>query len=127
MGRVIFESVPSSGTMKQRTGPDIPGEARCRFRFMEPDENAFGPDFPDAVRQLRKRALAADGLFQSTPPAMIVGVADAVLPREIFDALPEGGLLSHTWEFTPAACVPFDKDINSDKRARPDRARPSWR
>jgi hypothetical protein len=76
---------------------------------MEPDENAFGPEFPDAVRQLRKRALAADGLFKSSPPPMIGGVADAVLPREIFDALPEGGLLSHTWEFTPVACVPFDR------------------
>ncbi len=110
MGRVIFESVPATGTMKQRTGSDIPGEARCRFRFMEPEESAFGPDFPNSVRQLRKRVLAADGLFKSSPPPMISGVADAVLPKEIFGALPEGGLLSHTWEFTPSACVPVDKD-----------------
>ena len=111
MGRVIFESAPATATMKQPKGPDIPGQALCRFRFMEPDENAFGPDFLDAVRQLRKRALAADGLFKSAAPPMIVGVADAVLPKEIFDALPEGGLLSHTWEFTPAACIPFDKHV----------------
>jgi hypothetical protein len=110
MGRVIFESVPAAGTMKQRTGPDIPGEARCRFRFMEPDGNAFGPDFSDSVRQLRKRASAADGQFRSSPPPTIAGVADAALPKEIFDALPEGGLLSHTWEFTPSACIPFEKD-----------------
>jgi hypothetical protein len=77
---------------------------------MEPDENAFGPEFPGSVRHLRKRALAADGLFKSSAPPEIVGVADAVLPKEIFDALPEGGLLSYTWEFTPSACVPFDKD-----------------
>lgn len=104
MGRVIFETKRVPAVMRQRMGHEISGEATCRVRLIDPEENALGPDFPGTVRRLRER-LGPDGLATSSPPPTLIGAAEAVVPRELFDSLPDDALISFHWEFTPASCL----------------------
>jgi hypothetical protein len=83
----------------------VAGEAYCRVRVMEPHENAFGPDFEGSMRRLRSR-LATDGTFAAAAPAPALRAPDAIIPRSIFDALPDAALVSFHWEFhVSGACA----------------------
>lgn len=100
MGRVLFEITPVPAVMKQRTG-SVSGLATCRVDLIEPADNAFGADFPDSVRNLRKR-VAPDGSVRSKPPEQFLATtAEAVVPRDLLDALPDAALLAFRWGFTP--------------------------
>lgn len=100
MGQVIFETKPVRAVMKHGTGAEISGEAKCRVRLIDAQENALGPNFPGTVRHMRQR-LGPDGLARSSPPPDLVGASDAVLPRELFDSLADDALISFHWEFEP--------------------------
>lgn len=111
MGRVLFEITPVPATMKRRSGPDVSGLATCRVDLIEPADNAFGADFPDSVRNLRKNRLASDGSLRSRPPErFVVTTAEAVVPPDLLDSLPDAALVAFRWGFTPEFCVPADED-----------------
>jgi hypothetical protein len=100
MGQMIFESKPVPAVMRHRNGSEIAGEAKCRVRLIDSEDNALGPNFPGTVRLMRLR-LGPDGLARSSPPPDLRGAADAVLPRELFDSLADDALISFHWEFEP--------------------------
>jgi len=111
MGRVLLETTPVPATVKRRGGPDVSGLATCRVDLIEPADNAFGADFPDSVRNLRQRCLAADGSLRSRPPQQLMTTsAEAVVPRDTINSLPDAALLAFRWGFTPDTCVPPEKD-----------------
>ena len=110
MGRVLFEITPVPAVMKQPTG-SIPGLATCRVDVIDPADNAFGADFPDSVRNLRKRAVAADGSVRSKPPKEVMATAaEAVVTRELLATLPDDALLAFRWGFTPGHTASPDKE-----------------
>jgi hypothetical protein len=109
MGRVLFEITPVPAVMKHPTGA-VPGLATCRVDLIDPADNAFGADFPESVRSLRKRAAAADGSVRSKPPEEVMATAaEAVVTRELLATLPDAALLAFRWGFTPGNVIP-DKD-----------------
>ena len=102
MSRVLFEITPVPAVAHQRTGP-IAGLATCRVDLIEPVDNAFGADFPDSVRNLRKR-VAPDGSVRSKPPEELMTTsAEAVVPRDLLVTLPDAALLAFRWGFTPGS------------------------
>jgi hypothetical protein len=93
MGRVLFEI------------------ATCRIDLIEPADNAFGADFPDSVRSLRQRCLAADGSLRPRPPDELMAMtAEAVVPRDLIGSLPDAAVLAFRWSFTPNSCVSLEKN-----------------
>ena len=36
--------------------------------------------------------------------------AEALVPRDLLNSLPDSALLAFRWEFTSDSCVPLDKD-----------------
>jgi hypothetical protein len=99
-------------TMKRRGGPDVSGVATCRLDLIEPADNAFGADFPDSVRSLRQRCVTPDGSLRSRPPEQLMTTsAEAVVPRDLLDSLPDSALLAFRWGFTPDSCVRPDPDL----------------
>ena len=109
MGRVILSITPVEATMKRRDGGSIPGLAKCRVELIDQEESALGADLPDSVRSMRQRCSASGGALRSTiPDPNVVTAAEAILTRELLDALPDAGLIAFRWEFTPTACVPPD-------------------
>jgi len=102
MGQVIFETKPVPAVMRHRNGSEISGQAKCRVRLIDPEDNALGPNFPGTVGRMRQR-LAIDGLARSSPPADLIGAEDAVIPRELFDSLADDALISFHWEFEPGS------------------------
>jgi hypothetical protein len=109
VGRMLFQMTPVPAVMKHPTGP-VPGLATCRVDVIDPADNAFGADFPDSVRNLRKRAAAADGSVRSKPPEQIMTTtAEAVLPRDLLAELPDAALLAFRWGFTPGSALPREK------------------
>jgi hypothetical protein len=106
VGRVLFEITPVPATLKRRGAPDVAGVATCRVDLIEPADNAFGADFPESVRSLRRRCLAEDGSLRSRPPDRSMDTtAEAVVPRELIDSLPDAALLAFRWGFTPDSCI----------------------
>jgi hypothetical protein len=71
---------------------------------MEPEENAFGPDFQGSMRHLRKR-LAPDGSFIANAPGPQLDAPDATIPSGVFSALPDAALVSFHWEFESDTCM----------------------
>ena len=111
MGRVLFEITPVPATLSHRSG-SVSGQATCRVDLIEPAENAFGADFPDSVRNLRKRSAAHDGSLRSKPPEQfMVTTAEAVVSSELLASLPDAALIAFRWGFTPDACVVPKKDF----------------
>ena len=109
MGRVLFEITPVPAVLRHGAG-SIRGLATCRVDLIEPADNAFGADFPDSVRNLRKRAVAADGSVRSKPPAEVMDTtAEAVVTRELLATLPHAALLAFRWGFTPGHSARPDK------------------
>lgn len=107
VGRVILSIAPVEAIMKRRDGGSIPGLAKCRVELIDPEDNAFGADFPDSVRSLRQRCSARGGVLRSTiPDPTVVTTAEAIVTRELLDTLPDAGLIAFRWEFTPTACSP---------------------
>ena len=110
MARTLFEITPVPATLKQR-GPAVSGLATCRIDLIEPADNAFGADFPESIRNLRKNRVAADGSLRSKPPeALMITTAEAVVPRDLLETLPDAALLAFRWEFTPDSCVGPETD-----------------
>lgn len=108
MSRVLFEITPVPAVMKHRAGP-ISGLATCRVDLIEPADNAFGADFPNSVRNLRKR-VAPDGSVRSKPPEQLMATtAEAVISRDLLATLPDAALLAFRWAFTPGSS-PRDQD-----------------
>lgn len=109
MGRVILSITPVEAVMKRSDGDSIPGLATCRVELIGPEDNAFGADFPDSVRSMRERCSARGGVLRSTiPDPRIATTAEAIVTRELLDALPDAGLIAFRWEFTPTVCAPPD-------------------
>jgi hypothetical protein len=101
MARVLFEIEPVPATMKQRAGPDVPGLATCRVDLIEPADNAFGADYPESVRSLRRTRLAPDGSLRSKPPAQLMATtAEAVVPPDLLNSLPDDALIAFRWGFS---------------------------
>ncbi len=110
MGRVLFEITPVAATLK-RGGSDYTGVATCRVDLIEPAEDAFGADFPDSVRNLRKKSVFVDGSLRSKLPEQLMATtAEAVVPRELLASLPDAALIAFRWGFTPDACIVPEKD-----------------
>lgn len=109
MGRVLFEITPVPAVMKQRTG-SVSGLATCRVDLIEPADNAFGEEFPNSLRNLRKR-VAPDGSVRSKPPEQLMATtAEAVVPRDLLATLPDSALLAFRWGFTPGSSLRPDKE-----------------
>jgi hypothetical protein len=110
MGRVLFEITPVAATIKERGG-SVSGQATCRVDLIDPAENAFGADFPNSVRSLREKSASPDGSLRSKPPEQLMTTtAEAVVPRELLESLPDAALVAFRWGFTPDACIVTDKD-----------------
>ena len=104
MSRVLFEITPVPAVMKHRSGA-LSGLATCRVDVIDPVDNAFGAEFPDSVRNLRKR-VAADGTLRSKPPEQLMETtAEAVVPPDVLAKLPDAALLAFRWGFTPRSSV----------------------
>ena len=100
MGRVLLEITPVPAVMKRPGGPDVEGLATCRVDLIEPAENAFGADFPESVRNLRKR-VAADGSLRSRPSEHVMTTtAEAVVSRDLLGSLPDDALIAFRWAFS---------------------------
>ena len=112
MTRVLLEIAAVPALMKQPGGLDVPGVATCRVDLIEPADNAFGPDFPESVRSLRKTRLAADGSLRSKPPEQLMTTdAEAVVPSDVMKSLPEGALIAFRWGFSvEGTCAVPEKD-----------------
>jgi hypothetical protein len=108
MGRVVFETPRVAATAVAPDGARTAGRARCRVRVMDPEENAFGPNYPGSMRHLRKR-LAPDGSFIANPPGPQLHAPEAIIPREVFDRLADAALVSFHWEFESDTCVLLPK------------------
>ena len=106
MGSVVYESPPVAATARMLDGTEAPGLARCRVRVMSPDENAFGAECPDAMRQIRRRR-SADGSLLAAAPEPSLRAPRVLIPSEIFDDLPDAALVSFDWEFqrSDGACM----------------------
>ena len=103
MARILFETTPLPAAMKHPKGP-ISGHASCRVDLIEPADNGFAADYPDSVRNLRKRAVAPDGSLRSKPPDQFLATtAEAVVPAELLATLPDAALIAFRWAFTPDA------------------------
>src|SRR5437773_8540298 len=98
--------------MKRRGGLDVAGVATCRVDHIEPADNAFGADYPESLRSLRKTRLAPDGSLRSKPPEQLTATtAEAVVPAELLKSLPDDGLIAFCWGFSVAgSCVRPEKD-----------------
>jgi hypothetical protein len=112
VSRVLFEITPVPAVMKGRGYPDVPGVATCRVDLIEPADNAFGADFPESVRNLRKTRVAADGSLRSKPPAQLMTTsAEAVVPRDLLNSLPDDALIAFRWGFAVGgSCALPEKD-----------------
>jgi hypothetical protein len=112
MARLLFELTPVPATMKQPGGPDVLGLATCRVDLIEPADNAFGADFPDSVRSLRKNRAAPDGSLRSRPPEHVMATtAEAVVPRDLLNSLPDDALIAFRWGFSVGgSCVLPEND-----------------
>jgi hypothetical protein len=111
VARVLFEMTPVAATMTQRGGPDVSGVATCRVDLIDPADNAFGAAFPESVRSLRQNRVAADGSLRSMSPEQLMATtAEAVVPRDLLNSLPDSALLAFRWAFTPNICVSLKKD-----------------
>ena len=101
MTRVLLEIAPVPAVMKQSRGPDVLGMATCRVDLIEPTDNAFGADFPESVRNLRKTRLAADGTLRSKPPEQLMTTdAEAVVPSDVLESLPDDAVIAFRWAFS---------------------------
>ena len=101
MTRVLLEIAPVPAVMKQSGSPDVPGMATCRVDLIEPAGNALGADFPETVRNLRKTRLAADGSLRSKPPEQLMTTdAEAVVPSDVLESLPDDALIAFRWAFS---------------------------
>ena len=110
MGRVLFEITPVPAVMRHPTGP-IPGVATCRVDLIDPADNAFGADFPESVRNLRKRAVAAGGSVRSkAPEEVMTTTAEAVVTHEVLATLPDDAVVAFRWRFTPGHTAAPDKE-----------------
>lgn len=111
MGRVLFEIMPVPAVTRDPRG-SISGLATCRVELIEPADNAFGADFPNSVRSLRKRSIAPDGSLRSKPPEQLMTTAaEAVVPRDLLASLPDAALLAFRWGFTPHASARPDTEM----------------
>jgi hypothetical protein len=100
MARVLLEMPPVPAVMKQRDGPDVSGIATCRVDLIESADNAFGADFPESVRSLRKTRLAPDGSLRSKPPEQLMTTAaEAIVPSDLLRSLPDDALIAFRWAF----------------------------
>jgi hypothetical protein len=101
VGRVLFEITPVPAVMRHQRA-SISGLATCRVELIEPADNAFGADFPNSVRNLRKTSIAAGGSLRSKPPEQLMATAaEAVVPSDLLASLPDAALLAFRWGFTP--------------------------